>query len=409
VLGAGRGFGGHGGAIHDPGLGIKIPAILTRDLTHRGAAVTKGWSMVAIRILRRSLVIGCGLACGLGPLVARAEGTAAGEGAVIGPAQGGGQRHVDLPAGTDGGGAEAPSGAKPGAAGATAAVDRPTPVAGRPAPTHRRGRAPKEPRATLPEDVPPSAPSLAARQAIALGPVTPSAGQVADPELSALHQAELVLFPRPVEGLTPGWSWELPAPVEAAGPEVRADGFPPVAPGGRPEPTAGATPIDAEWLRSLALPSLPVRFDPRVVRYLEFYRDHPQGRAIARAWAKKAGRYAPAVRAGLARAGLPTDLVWLSLIESGHNPTIRSPAGAAGLWQFIPESARLYGLTVDRWVDERLDPQRSTEAAALYLSDLYQRFGSWDLAMAAYNMGHGGLSRAIAKYNTNDFWELSRH
>jgi membrane-bound lytic murein transglycosylase D len=101
--------------------------------------------------------------------------------------------------------------------------------------------------------------------------------------------------------------------------------------------------------------------------------------------------------------------VWLSLIESGHNPTIVSPVGAAGLWQFMPETARTYGLTVDRWVDQRLDPVEATEAAVRLLSDLYRRFGSWELAMAAYNMGHGGLTRAIKKYNTNDFWELARH
>src|SRR5690606_34255177 len=104
--------------------------------------------------------------------------------------------------------------------------------------------------------------------------------------------------------------------------------------------------------------------------------------------------------------GLPKDLVWLSLIESGHNPLASSPAGAAGLWQFIPSSGRMYGLTVDRWVDERLDPRRSTRAAARFLSDLYQRFGSWELAMAAYNMGHAGLLRSVRKYNTNDFWRL---
>ncbi|HEY3500858.1 MAG TPA: LysM peptidoglycan-binding domain-containing protein, partial [Polyangiaceae bacterium] len=86
-----------------------------------------------------------------------------------------------------------------------------------------------------------------------------------------------------------------------------------------------------------------------------------------------------------------------------------SPAGAVGLWQFMPDTARTYGLTVDRWVDERLDPERSTDAAVRFLADLYRRFGSWDLAMAAYNMGHGGLARAMRKFNTNDFWELARH
>ncbi len=360
--------------------------------------------MVGIRTLQRSLVIGCALACGLGPPAARAEGAPA----VIGSGKGGGQRHVDPPPGTEAGGVAARPGAEPGAPPAGVAARPPAAEPQRAAPTHRRGKAPKEPRATLPEDVPPGEPSLAARQGVALGPVA-AAGGLADPELSALRQAELVLFPRPLVGLTPGWSWELPAPVAAASPEVRADGFPPSTPAAPVSGAADAVTVQTEWLRSLAMPTLPVRLDPRVVRYLEFYRDNPQGRSIARAWAKKAGRLAPAVRAELSRAGLPTDLVWLSLIESGHNPTIRSPAGAAGLWQFIPESARLYGLTVDRWVDERLDPRRSTEAAVLYLSDLYQRFGSWDLAMAAYNMGHGGLSRAIAKYNTNDFWELSRH
>jgi membrane-bound lytic murein transglycosylase D len=145
------------------------------------------------------------------------------------------------------------------------------------------------------------------------------------------------------------------------------------------------------------------------VRYLHFYRDTPSGRAVARVWAKKSGRFAPAIKAELARAGLPTDLVWLSLIESSHNPTIASPVGAAGLWQFMPDAARSYGLTVDRWVDERLDPERSTQAAVRYLSDLYRRFGSWELAMASYNMGYGGLSRSVRKFNTNNFWELARY
>jgi membrane-bound lytic murein transglycosylase D len=100
--------------------------------------------------------------------------------------------------------------------------------------------------------------------------------------------------------------------------------------------------------------------------------------------------------------------VWLSLIESGHNPTIVSPAGALGLWQFMPHSGRMYGLTVDRWVDERRDPARATQAAARFLGDLHRRFGNWELAMGAYNMGYGGMSSAIRKFNTNDYWTLSR-
>ena len=80
-----------------------------------------------------------------------------------------------------------------------------------------------------------------------------------------------------------------------------------------------------------------------------------------------------------------------------------------GLWQFLPEGARIYGLRVDYWVDERKDPVRSTEAAARYLGDLKARFGSWHLALAAFNAGYGAVLRAMQKYNTNDYWELCRH
>lgn len=228
-----------------------------------------------------------------------------------------------------------------------------------------------------------------------------------DPELKALHDAESVLFPKPLPGSTVGFSWDIPKATAKT--EVVASGLPPVAASDPGLDDTDEVATDAEWIRSLTLPDLPVRLESRVIRYLKFYRDNAQGKAIARAWAKKSGRYVPALKAELQKAGLPTDLVWLSLIESGHNPTIVSRAGAAGLWQFMPESGRVYGLSVDRWTDERLDPKRSTEAAVLYLSDLHRRFGTWELAMAAYNMGYGGLSKAIRKFNTNDYWELCRY
>ena len=129
---------------------------------------------------------------------------------------------------------------------------------------------------------------------------------------------------------------------------------------------------------------------------------------MVRDWIKKSGRYGAAVRRTLREQGVPEDILWLALVESGFDASISSPAGAAGLWQFMPDGAKIYGLTVDRWIDERLDPERSTVAAARYLKDLKQRFGNWELAFAAYNMGYGGLLAAIRKYNTNDFWELSR-
>ena len=283
-------------------------------------------------------------------------------------------------------------------------------AAAQPPRSHRTGPAPREPRATLPEGVPRAEPDARARRRVALGR-TSDDRQVAssDPELLALAEAEKTLFESSLRGLEPGWSWLPEAGATPGVTEVSASGLPPAAPALPLEAGGSELAMDAEWLRSLTMPDLPVRMDERVVKYLKFYRDSDKGQAIAHVWAKKAGRFAPALRAEFVKAGLPKDLIWLSLIESGHNPTIKSPAGALGLWQFIPASAKMYGLTVDRWVDERLDPLRSTEAAIRFLSDLYQRFGSWELAIGAYNMGYGGMSRAIQKYNTNDFWQLARY
>jgi len=279
--------------------------------------------------------------------------------------------------------------------------DAVAPAGSSPAPSHKRGPKPKTPAATLPEDVPLAQPSDRARRAIALGP-TQGQGSEASPELEQLEAADKVLFPEPLPGLRAGWSFALP---EAAEPHAAALGLP-SRPAQVPDPPVSSE--DAEWLRSLTMPDLPVVLDPRVVTYLKFYKDSPRGRTIATIWAQKSGRYVAAMKAAFRRAGLPTDLVWLSMIESGHDPGITSPAGAVGLWQFMAESGRMYGLTVDQWVDERRDPARSTQAAIKFLADLYSRFGSWDLALGAYNMGYAGMSRSIAKYSTNDFWTLSR-
>src|SRR5690606_31857300 len=204
-------------------------------------------------------------------------------------------------------------------------------------------------------------------------------------------------------GLQSGWSFDLPEVQADAGSSL---GLPYVSPRFHDHPDLKEE--DLTWLRGLTLPDLPVILDRRVVTYLKFYRDSQQGRTIAAIWTKKSGRYVAEMKAQLRRAGLPTDLVWLSMIESGHNPVIKSPAGAVGLWQFMPESGRMYGLVVARWVDERRDPARSTQAAVRFLSDLYRRFGNSELAMAAYNMGYAGMSRAVEKYSSNDYWALSR-
>jgi membrane-bound lytic murein transglycosylase D len=322
------------------------------------------------------------------------NGTATPAASPLGPGEGAGDRKIRPPEKSE---IPTPAPAAP--------VKGTTPPAGKP---HKVGRAPTVPRPTLPEGAVLPAADKDARRLIAGGPTVEdvSSGKN-DPELRELGLAERVLFPRPLPGLHPGFAWDLPGPLEDGSADVDASGLPSgLAHSPRPSREGAKQP---DWLRSLTMPNLPTRLDARVVKYLGFYRDDPRGKNVLRIWAKKCGRLAPALRAELARAGLPTDLVWLSLIESGHNPTIVSSAGAAGLWQFVPESARMYGLTVDRWVDERLDPERSTEAAVRYLSDLRTRFGSWELAMAAYNMGHGGLLRAVRKFNNNDFWALSRY
>src|SRR6266851_1152290 len=122
----------------------------------------------------------------------------------------------------------------------------------------------------------------------------------------------------------------------------------------------------------------------------------------------RSGRYLPMILDIFKEKGLPEELVFTAMIESGFNPVAVSRAGAKGLWQFMATTARLYGLRVDRWLDERLDPEKSTVAAANYLRDLYTVFGSWDLAQAAYNAGEMTVQRAIRGAGTRDFWALIR-
>ncbi len=137
--------------------------------------------------------------------------------------------------------------------------------------------------------------------------------------------------------------------------------------------------------------------------------------AIQRAYPKsfQAGldrsyKYLPYVRTKFAEAGLPEDLVWLAMVESQFTPKIDSRASASGMWQFMKGTGRRYGLRSDWYLDERYDWRKSTGAAVQYLSDLYEMFdGNWPLAVTAYNMGEGGLERAIKKAGgEDDLWQL---
>lgn len=117
-------------------------------------------------------------------------------------------------------------------------------------------------------------------------------------------------------------------------------------------------------------------------------------------------KYKEVVQNTLKENDLPEDLYYLAMIESGFQTHARSSAQAVGVWQFISGTAHRYGLKIDRYVDERKDPIRATEAATKYLRDLYNVFGSWHLAMAAYNAGEMRIVRAIFKARTRNFWEL---
>ena len=139
-----------------------------------------------------------------------------------------------------------------------------------------------------------------------------------------------------------------------------------------------------------------------VDRYQTGYR-----RAVVERWLSRSGRYLDMIREVFVQRGLPEELIFTAMIESGFDPVAASRVGARGLWQFMAPTARLYGLRVDRWTDERLDPEKSTRAAAAYLKDLFTIYGSWTLAQAAYNGGALRINRAIKSLKTTDFWQLT--
>lgn len=176
-----------------------------------------------------------------------------------------------------------------------------------------------------------------------------------------------------------------------------------------PEGRRGKTIIDVPpepWMADLTLPDLPVRWNKKTVEYLRYFRDDPKGKAMIRAWMRRAGRYADRMATTLGRADVPASLVMVAMAESGFNPTVRSRVGAAGAWQFMSGTGQVYGLTQSFWIDERYDVEKSTLAAALYLKDLRVRFGSWELALAAYNAGYGLVMTTIERHNTNNYWSL---
>lgn len=152
---------------------------------------------------------------------------------------------------------------------------------------------------------------------------------------------------------------------------------------------------------------IPVVLNEAVDRHIRCFTG-PKRDIFAR-WLVRAERYAPTIKGILKKNGLPEDLVYLSMIESGFNMKARSQAKASGPWQFMHGTGKQYGLKVDYWVDERYDLEKSTVAAARYLKNLFDQFGCWWLAAASYNAGENRVKKAMEKQDTKDFWKLREY
>jgi membrane-bound lytic murein transglycosylase D len=152
---------------------------------------------------------------------------------------------------------------------------------------------------------------------------------------------------------------------------------------------------------------LPLMVNDPVLAYLNYFKT-PRGSAIVETGLRRAGRYREMVQRVLREEGMPQDLIYLAQAESAFLPQAVSRAGARGMWQFMSFAGRKYGLEKTWWVDERQDPEKATHAAARDLRELYDLFGDWYLAMAAYNSGAGTVQHAVERTGYADFWELYR-
>ena len=167
----------------------------------------------------------------------------------------------------------------------------------------------------------------------------------------------------------------------------------------------GLEDLVSEDLRSTVF-DIPVVVKKEVLKFLDYYQG-PARKSMEQSLVRS-GRYLPLFQEIFKEEGLPLDLIYMAHVESLFKPQAYSRAHARGIWQFVRGTARLYDLKVGWWLDERLDYQKATRSAARYLKDLYDKFGSWYLALAAYNGGPGRVSRVLRRHGEMDYWTMAR-
>ncbi|MBI4745774.1 MAG: transglycosylase SLT domain-containing protein [Deltaproteobacteria bacterium] len=175
---------------------------------------------------------------------------------------------------------------------------------------------------------------------------------------------------------------------------------------GMQEETSSPEEVEETEVPVLTTFDIPMTTNEKVEIYIHYFTNRIRDKFST--WLGRSEMYLPMMKKTFREKGLPEDLTYLVLIESGFNNRAYSRAKATGQWQFMKGTGKRYGLRIDRWIDERRDPEKATEAAAEYLGDLYGLFNDWHLAAAGYNAGAGKIGRAIKKYKTDDFWQLSQ-
>jgi membrane-bound lytic murein transglycosylase D len=163
---------------------------------------------------------------------------------------------------------------------------------------------------------------------------------------------------------------------------------------------------DAQIQKIEELEIIPTEINENVDKWISYFQN--KGRVHMERYLLRSTRYEALMKKVLRDNKLPEDLFYIALIESGFSSDAFSHASAVGYWQFIRGTGKHYRLKINQLVDERRDPVLSTQAAAEYFKDLFQRFNSWYLAMAAYNVGEGRVEKVVKKYKTKDFWTLAR-